>query len=184
MPIYNPTDNSCLVLIKAAEGTLIERHTWIQGSLFQQLKSGGYGKYSVINITRIDDRLCEYCADPGVKGLNTSAEDELNAIRTKIDTMKQVEKQLNDKEHWDYIFHDYLKELEAHNCTPIEYFTEKALICMNYKKVMYRHFTKFKEFYAIKQEVYGDGAEERSLQESLDHFLESHNNDKSGAECL
>ena len=34
MPIYNPTDNSCLVLIKAAKGTLIERHTWIQGSLF------------------------------------------------------------------------------------------------------------------------------------------------------
>ena len=29
MPFFNPNDNSCLVLIKAAEGTLIERHTWI-----------------------------------------------------------------------------------------------------------------------------------------------------------
>ena len=54
--------------------------------------------------------------------------------------MKEVEKQLKDKEHWDYIFHDYIKEVEATNVTPMEYFKEKALVCMNYKKVMYRHF--------------------------------------------
>ena len=77
--------------------------------------------------------------------------------------MKQVENQLKDKEHWDFIFHDYIKNVEATNCTPAEYFNEKALICINYKKVMYQHFKKFKEYYDIKQEVYGDGAESRSL---------------------
>ena len=33
MPLFNPVDYSCLVLIKAAEGELIDRHTWYEGSL-------------------------------------------------------------------------------------------------------------------------------------------------------
>jgi hypothetical protein len=57
MPFFNPADYSSLVLIKAAKDHLIDRQTWYEGSLFSQLKQGGYGKYRVINITRIEERL-------------------------------------------------------------------------------------------------------------------------------
>lgn len=184
MPFFNPADYSSLVLIKAAKDHLIDRQTWYEGSLFSQLKQGGYGKYRVINITRIEERLSQFCSDPRVEGTNVEAQDELSDIRTKIEKMKQIEKELKDKENWDSIFNEYIQKLEADNSTPAEFFSETAKICMNHKRTMYKHYNKFKEFYAIKQEVYGDGAEDWNLKESLEHYIENNPTDKNGVECL
>jgi hypothetical protein len=43
-----------------------------------------------------------------VEGTNVEAQDELSDIRTKIEKMKQIEKELKDKENWDSIFNEYI----------------------------------------------------------------------------
>jgi hypothetical protein len=55
---------------------------------------------------------------------------------------------------------------------------------MKHKSTMYRHYNKFKDYYSIKQEVYGDGAEERSMHESLHSYISKNPTVQNGQECL
>ena len=68
---------------------------------------------------------------------------------------------------------EYIIALEDKNECYLDFFREKAKLCWVYKDIMYSHMDKFKAMYEIKQEVYGDGAEELTLQESLSIFLEN-----------
>ena len=49
---------------------------------------------------------------------------------------------------------------------------------------MYRHVAKFDEAYEIKNRFYGDGAEELTLIESLDKYLEANIIEDTGPKCL
>jgi hypothetical protein len=105
-------------------------------------------------------------------------------IRVNIAKVEKVHKEEKDGNNWNDIFLSYIKEMEVTNCKPAEYFKERALVCLRHKTTMYRHMAKFKEYWITKQEVYGDGAEERSMEESLQVYIAENPTELSGQECL
>ena len=148
------------------------------------MKEGGNGQYVQVNKTRIDERLKEYCADQRVLGFNVDSIDRLTEIRVstaKVDRVLKDEKTAND---WEAVMEDYIKEVEATNCTPNEYFKDRSLESKKHKTTMYRYFERFEGYFATKQKVYGDGAKELSMLESLHTYIDLNPTEKSGEECL
>ena len=55
---------------------------------------------------------------------------------------------------------------------PKDFFSTRAKGCKVYRNCMYNHYTEFKGFYETKQEVWGDGAEDLSVFESLYNYMD------------
>ena len=80
------------------------------------------------------------------------------------------------RQYWDAV--------EKTNCTPKQFFLDNIRLSETFRETAYTNWKQFEDYFNIKQTLYGDGAEDLTMEESLEAYLTNNPIEKSGPECL